>query len=160
MCARGLLLSAVTVRYTRADQQAAVAVEPLWLTCASSGADSAAAAAAAAAAVAVSSASFLASTSLSDARAAASTSFLDLLAESLKKKIITTVLTAVKKNKQLAHTPGGPGRLRSWSGPVETDFQGRLRFSYANRPGARARARASLRARARVRARARAVAQG
>jgi len=27
------------------------------------------------------------------------------------------------------------GRLRSWSGPVETDFQGRLRFSYANRPG-------------------------
>jgi hypothetical protein len=25
--------------------------------------------------------------------------------------------------------------LRSWSGPVETDFQGRLRFSYANRPG-------------------------
>jgi len=23
----------------------------------------------------------------------------------------------------------GPGRLRSWSGPVETDFQGRLRFS-------------------------------
>ena len=42
----------------------------------------------------------------------------------------------MKKNKQptLAHTPGGPGRLRSWSGPVETDFQGRLRFSYANRP--------------------------
>ena len=27
-----------------------------------------------------------------------------------------------------------PGRLRSWSGLVETDFQGRLRFSYANRP--------------------------
>jgi hypothetical protein len=25
--------------------------------------------------------------------------------------------------------------LRSWSGPVETDFQGRLRFSYANGPG-------------------------
>ena len=25
--------------------------------------------------------------------------------------------------------------MRSWSGPVETDFQGRLRFSYANRPG-------------------------
>jgi hypothetical protein len=42
--------------------------------------------------------------------------------------------TAVKKNKQPTHTPGGPGRLRSWSGPVETDFQGRLRFSYANRP--------------------------
>ena len=41
----------------------------------------------------------------------------------------------MKKNKQPAHTPGGPGRLRSWSGPVETDFQGRLRFSYANRPG-------------------------
>jgi hypothetical protein len=52
-----------------------------------------------------------------------------------EKKFITTVLTAVKKNKQPAHTPGGPGRLRSWSGPVETDFQGRLRFSYANRPG-------------------------
>ena len=27
------------------------------------------------------------------------------------------------------------GRLRSWSGPVETDFQGRLRFSYDNMPG-------------------------
>ncbi len=48
---------AVTVRYMRADQQAAVAVEPLRLTCASSGADSAAAAAAD---VAVSSASFIA----------------------------------------------------------------------------------------------------
>jgi hypothetical protein len=65
--------AAVTVRYMRTDQQAAVAVEPLRLTCASSGADSAAAAAAA---VAVSSASFVASTSLSAARAAASTSFL------------------------------------------------------------------------------------
>ena len=47
---------------------------------------------------------------------------------------------AVKKNKQAgqprARRPGGPGRLRSWSGPVETDFQGRLRFSYANRPAA------------------------
>jgi hypothetical protein len=53
----------------------------------------------------------------------------------LKKTFITTVLTAVKKNKQPTHTPGGPGRLRSWSGPVETDFQGRLRFSYANMPG-------------------------
>jgi hypothetical protein len=44
----------------------------------------------------------------------------------------------VKKNKQptLAHTPGGPGRLRSWSGPVETDFQGRPRFSSDNRPAA------------------------
>jgi len=42
----------------------------------------------------------------------------------------------VKKKKQPAHTPGGPGRLRSWSGPVETDFQGRLRFSYVNRPDA------------------------
>ena len=40
----------------------------------------------------------------------------------------------MKKNKQPAHTPGGQGRLRSWSGPVETDFQGRLRFSYANGP--------------------------
>ncbi len=29
---------------------------------------------------------------------------------------------------------GCPDRLRSWSGLVETDFQGRLRFSYANRP--------------------------
>jgi hypothetical protein len=65
--------AAVTVRYTRADQQAAVAAEPLRLTCASSGGDSAAAAAAA---VAVSSVSFVASTSLSAARAAASTSFL------------------------------------------------------------------------------------
>ena len=65
--------AAVTVRYTRADQQAAVAVEPLRLTCASSGADSAAAAEAA---VAVSSVSFVASTSLSAARAAESTSFL------------------------------------------------------------------------------------
>jgi hypothetical protein len=27
-----------------------------------------------------------------------------------------------------------PGRMRSWSGPVETDFQGRLRFSSGNRP--------------------------
>jgi hypothetical protein len=67
--------AAVTVRYMRADQQAAVAVEPLRLTCASSGADSAAAATAATAAVAVSSASFVASTSLSAARAAASISF-------------------------------------------------------------------------------------
>jgi hypothetical protein len=41
----------------------------------------------------------------------------------------------VLKNKQPTHTPGGPGRLRSWSGPVETDFQGRLRFSYDSRPG-------------------------
>jgi hypothetical protein len=58
-----------------------------------------------------------------------------LMSQSLKKTFITTVLTAVKKNKQPTHTPGGQGRLRSWSGPVETDFQGRLRFSYANRPG-------------------------
>jgi hypothetical protein len=48
----------VTVRYMRADQQAAVAVEPLMLTCASSSADSATAAAAA---VAVASASLVAS---------------------------------------------------------------------------------------------------
>jgi hypothetical protein len=60
-----------------------------------------------------------------------------------EKKFITTVLTAVKKNKQPAHTPGGPGRLRSWSGPVETDFQGRLRFSYANRPARVAAVRAT-----------------
>jgi hypothetical protein len=53
--------AAVTVRYMHADQQAAVSVEPLRLTCASSGDDSAAAAAAAAADVAVSSASFVAS---------------------------------------------------------------------------------------------------
>ena len=152
----------MTARYTRVDQQAAVAVEPLkHRTCASSGGDSAAAAAAA---VAVSSAS----TSLSAARAAASTSFLassaaacctlrrssictsgpsfispraffwdDILMTRsiLEKKCITTVLTAVKKNKQPAHTPGGQGRLRSWSGPVETDFQGRPRFSSDNRPG-------------------------
>jgi hypothetical protein len=57
-----------------------------------------------------------------------------LMSQSLKKTFITTVLTAVKKNKQPTHTPGGPGRLRSWSRPVETDFQGRLRFSYANMP--------------------------
>ena len=44
-----------------------------------------------------------------------------------KQHSISTVLTAVKKNKQPTHTPGGPGRLRSWSGPVETDFQGRPR---------------------------------
>ena len=50
-------------------------------------------------------------------------------------KFIKTVLTAVKKIKQPAHTPGGPGRLRSWSGPVETDFQGRPKFSSDNRPG-------------------------
>ena len=42
--------------------------------------------------------------------------------------------TAVKKNKQPKPTPGGPGRLRSWSGPVETDFQGRLRFRIDNIP--------------------------
>jgi hypothetical protein len=41
----------------------------------------------------------------------------------------------VKKYKQPAHTPGGPSRLRSWSGQVETDFQGRLRFRIDNRPG-------------------------
>jgi len=59
-----------------------------------------------------------------------------LMSQSLKKTFITTVLTAVKKNKQptLAHTPGGPGRLRSWSGPVETDFQGRPIFSSDNMP--------------------------
>jgi hypothetical protein len=44
------------------------------------------------------------------------------MSQSLKKTFIRTVLTAVQKNKQptLAHTPGGPSRLRSWSGPVET----------------------------------------
>ena len=61
------------------------------------------------------------------------------MSQSLKKTFITTVLTAVKKNKQPTHTPGGPGRLRSWSGPVETDFQGRPRFSSDNRPEHRAR---------------------
>ena len=40
----------------------------------------------------------------------------------------------MKKNKQPTHARR-PGRLRSWSGPVESDFQGRLRFSYANMPG-------------------------
>jgi hypothetical protein len=63
-----------------------------------------------------------------------STTTSELMSQSLK-KTFTTVLTAVKKNKQPTHTPGGPGLLRSWSGPVETDFQGRLRFSYDNRPG-------------------------
>ena len=58
------------------------------------------------------------------------------MSQSLKKTFITTVLTVVKKNKQPTHTSCGPGRLRSWSGfrLVETDFQGRLRFSYDNRP--------------------------
>jgi hypothetical protein len=51
------------------------------------------------------------------------------LSQSLKKTFITTDLTAVKKNKEPTHTPGGPGRLRSWSGPVDPEFQGRLRFS-------------------------------
>jgi hypothetical protein len=37
-------------------------------------------------------------------------------------------------NSQPTYTPGGPGRLRSWTGPVETDFQGRLRFNYDGRP--------------------------
>jgi hypothetical protein len=56
------------------------------------------------------------------------------MSQSLKKTFITTVLTAVKKNKQPTHTPGGPGRLRSWSGPVDPEFQGRLRFSYDSIP--------------------------
>jgi hypothetical protein len=51
------------------------------------------------------------------------------MSQSLKKTFITTVLTAVKKNKQPTHMPGGPGRLRSWSGPVDPEFQGRLRFT-------------------------------
>ena len=44
----------------------------------------------------------------------------------------------MKKNKQPTHKVTKhtrPGRLRSWSGPVETDFQGRLRFSCDSRPG-------------------------
>ena len=53
---------------------------------------------------------------------------------SLKKTFITTVLIAVKTNKQPTHTPGGPGRLRSWSGPVDPEFQGRLRSSYDSMP--------------------------
>jgi hypothetical protein len=57
------------------------------------------------------------------------------VSQSLKKTFITTVLTAEKKNKQPTHTPGGPGRLRSWSGPVDPEFQGRLRFSYDSMPG-------------------------
>jgi hypothetical protein len=57
------------------------------------------------------------------------------MSQSLKKTLITTVLTAVKKNKQPTHTPGGPGRLKSWSGPVDPEFQGRLRFSYDSMPG-------------------------
>jgi hypothetical protein len=43
------------------------------------------------------------------------------MSQSLKKTFITTVLTAVKKDKQPTHTPGGPGRLRSWSGQVDDD---------------------------------------
>jgi hypothetical protein len=56
----------------RTDQQAAVAIEPLRLTCVSSGADSVADAVAA---VSVSSASFVKSASFLAAIAAASTSF-------------------------------------------------------------------------------------
>jgi hypothetical protein len=50
-----------------------------------------------------------------------------------KKCLFTTVLTAVKKP---TVTPGArrPGRLRSWSAPVQTDFQCLLRFSSGNRP--------------------------
>jgi hypothetical protein len=72
----GITTRQLESRYIRADQQSAAAVEPLRLTCASSGADSAAAAVAAAeetstaATFADSSASFVASTSLSAARAA------------------------------------------------------------------------------------------
>jgi hypothetical protein len=58
-----------------------------------------------------------------------STTTSESMSQSLKKTFITTVLTAVKKNKQPTHTPGGPGRLRSWSGQVDPEFQGRLRFS-------------------------------
>jgi hypothetical protein len=38
--------------------------------------------------------------------------------ESLKKTFITTVLTAVKKNKQPTHTPGrpGPAEILVWAG--------------------------------------------
>jgi hypothetical protein len=35
--------------------------------------------------------------------------------QSLKKKFITTVLTAVKKNKQPTHTPG-PAEILVWAG--------------------------------------------
>jgi hypothetical protein len=57
----------------------------------------------------------------------------------LKKTFITTVLTAVKKNKQPHTRPAGPGRLRSWSGPVDPEFQGRLRFSYDSMPDVHSR---------------------
>ena len=43
------------------------------------------------------------------------------MSQSLKKTFITT---AVEKNKQPTHTPGRPEQAGSWSGPVETDFQG------------------------------------
>jgi hypothetical protein len=51
---------------------------------------------------------------------------------------------AKKINNQ--HTrPAGPGRLRSWSGPVDHEFQGRLRFSYDSMPVYEARVQARLR---------------
>jgi len=52
----------------------------------------------------------------------------------VKRTFITTVLTAVKKINNQHTRPAGPGRLRSWSGPVDPEFQGRLRFSYDSRP--------------------------
>jgi hypothetical protein len=36
--------------------------------------------------------------------------------------------------KKKLQPPLHPGRLRSWSGPTETDFHGRLRFSYDGKP--------------------------
>jgi hypothetical protein len=50
---------------------------------------------------------------------------------SLKKNIYHNCPNCREKNNRDARRPG---RLRSWSGPVETDFQGRLRFSSGNRP--------------------------
>jgi hypothetical protein len=44
------------------------------------------------------------------------------MSQSLKKTFITTVLTAVKKNKQPAHTPGGPGRLKEEEEEEEEDL--------------------------------------
>jgi hypothetical protein len=51
------------------------------------------------------------------------------MSQSLKNTFITTVLTAVKKNKQQL-----PGLLRSWSGSVDPEFQGLLRFSHDSMP--------------------------
>jgi hypothetical protein len=46
---------------------------------------------------------------------------------------------AIPPSSRAVHGPSfgmtpGPGPAETWSGPVETDFQGRLRFSSGNRP--------------------------